>query len=127
MKTGKYKSYANQEKELHPSLGPHQKLGLPVKVFINDILAESLKNENDEHPLGSVVVKEMYDADKNPAGWAVMAKTHDISDGGNGWFWYEVTDSSDADKIAAIGNGVEGCVSCHTIGKDMVRTGFPLK
>ncbi|WP_298900580.1 cytochrome P460 family protein [uncultured Psychroserpens sp.] len=127
LKSGKYKSYTNQEKELHPSLGPHQKLGLPVKVFINNILAESLENGNEEHPLGSVVIKEMYDADENPAGWAVMAKTHDKSDDGNGWFWYEVTDSSDADKIAAIGNGVEGCVSCHTIGKDMVRTAFPLQ
>jgi hypothetical protein len=125
--SGKYKTYKNQEKELHPSLGPHQKLGLPVKVFINDIAAESLKKGNEEHPLGSVIVKEMYNKDNSPAGWAVMAKTHDKSDGGNGWFWYEVTDSSDADKIAAIGNGVEGCVSCHTIGTDMIRTAFPLQ
>ena len=56
-----------------------------------------------------------------------MAKTHDKTDGGNGWFWYEVTDDNDEDKLAAIGNGVEGCVSCHTIGRDMVRTAFPLK
>ncbi len=125
--SGKYRSYKNQEKELHPSLGPHQKLGLPVKVFINDILAESLDKNNDEHPLGSVIVKEMYDKDEIPAGWAVMAKTHDTSDGGNGWFWYEVTDSKDATKIAAIGNGVEGCVSCHASGRDMVRTAYPLK
>jgi predicted small secreted protein len=127
LKSGKYKSYANQEKEAHPSLGPHQKLGLPVRVFMNDIIAKSLEEGNDEHPLGSVVVKEMFTSDNKPNGWAVMAKTHDKTDGGNGWFWYEVTDDADADKIAAIGNGVEGCVSCHTIGTDMVRTAFPLK
>lgn len=124
---GKYKVYANQEKELHPSLGPHQKLGLPVKVFINDVLAASLDKNNDEHPLGSVLIKEMYNQDKTLSGWAVMAKTHDTSDDGNGWFWYEVTDPNDATKIAAIGNGVEGCVSCHVIGRDMVRTSYPLK
>jgi len=127
LKSGKYKSYTNQEKEAHPSLGPHQKLGLPVRVFMNDIIAESLEKGNDEHPLGSVIVKEMFTSDNKPNGWAVMAKTHDKSDGGNGWFWYEVTDDADADKLAAIGNGVEGCVSCHTIGRDMVRTAFPLK
>ncbi|MFS4493499.1 cytochrome P460 family protein [Maribacter sp. 2308TA10-17] len=126
LKEGKYKAYKNQEKELHPSEGPHQKVGLPVKVFINDILAKSLEAGNAEHPLGSVSVKEMYNEDNQPAGWAVFAKTHDKTDGGNGWFWYEVTDSEDATKIAAIGNGVIGCTSCHTIGKDMVRSKFPL-
>ena len=126
LKAGKYKVYSNQEKELHPSQGPHQKLGLPVKVFINDILAKSLKEGNEEHPLGSVSVKEMYDEDSKLSGWAVFAKTHDKSNDGNGWFWYEVTDPEDSEKIAAIGNGVQGCVSCHAIGKDMVRTAFPL-
>ncbi len=127
LKSGKYKSYSNQEAAAHPSLGPHQKLGLPVRVFMNDIIAKSLEAGNEEHPLGSVIVKEMFTADNTPNGWAVMAKTHDKADGGNGWFWYEVTDDNDADKLAAIGNGVGGCVSCHTIGKDMVRTAFPLK
>lgn len=127
LQSGKYRSFTNKEKEAHPSLGPHQKLGLPVRVFINDIIAKSLADGNDEHPLGSVIVKEMFNSDNTPAGWAVMAKTSDKSDNGNGWFWYEVTDSSDSEKIAAIGNGVVGCTSCHTIGKDMVRTAFPLK
>ncbi len=127
LKSGKYKEFSNKEKEAHPSLGPHQKLGLPVRVFMNDIIAESLKNGNKEHPLGSVIVKEMFNEDNTPNGWAVMAKTHDKADGGNGWFWYEVADSEDATKIVAVGNGVEGCFSCHAIGKDMVRTSFPLK
>ncbi len=125
--SGKYKeAFTNKEKESHPSLGPHTKLGLPVRVFMNDIIAESLKNGNEEHPLGSVIVKEMFNEDDVLSGWAVMAKTHDKADGGNGWFWYEVTDAKDQDKIAAIGNGVEGCITCHAIGKDMVRTAFPL-
>jgi len=128
LESGKYKeAFTNKEKEAHPSLGPHTQLGLPVRVFMNDIIAESLKNGNEEHPLGSVIVKEMFTKDNVIAGWAVMAKTQDTSDEGNGWFWYEVTDAKDATKIAAIGNGVEGCISCHSIGRDMVRTSFPLK
>jgi len=127
LKEGKYKSFSNKEKEMHASLGPHQKLGLPVRVFMNDLIAESLENGNDEHPLGSIIVKEMFTEDKSPYGWAVMVKTQDKSDNGNGWFWYEVTDDNDASKIAAIGNGVEGCYSCHAIGEDMVRTAFPLQ
>jgi len=126
LKSGKYKEFTNKEKEAHPSLGPHQKLGLPVRVFMNDIIAASLEKGNDEHPLGSVIVKEMFKEDNTPNGWAVMAKTHDKAQGGNGWFWYEVADSEDATKIVAMGNGIEGCFSCHTIGKDMVRTSFPL-
>ncbi len=127
LKSGKYKAYTNKETELHPSLGPHQKLGLPVRVYMNDIITNSLKSKNEEHPLGSVIVKEMFTADNKPNGWAVMVKTHEKTDGGNGWFWYEVTDDVNPNHTAAIGNGVEGCVGCHTIGTDMVRTAFPLK
>jgi len=127
LESGKYKAFPNKEKEAHPSLGPHTKLGLPVRVFMNNIIAESLKIGNEEHPLGSVIVKEMFNEDNILSGWAVVAKTHDKTDGGNGWFWYEVTDAKDATKIAAIGNGVEGCIGCHSIGKDMVRSSFPLK
>ncbi|MEM9142066.1 MAG: cytochrome P460 family protein [Bacteroidota bacterium] len=122
---GKYKAYTNQEKELHPSLGPHQRLGLPVKVFVNDVLASSLNQGNEEHPKGSVMVKEMYTENNELSGWAVMAKTQDKSDDGKGWFWYELTDPKDADMTLAMGNGVVGCIGCHSIGKDMVRSHFP--
>ncbi|MCM5662204.1 cytochrome P460 family protein [Galbibacter mesophilus] len=127
LKEGKYRDFETQEKELHPSLGPHQKLNLPVKVFINDVLAKSLDDKNAEHPKGSVIVKEMYDENESPMGWAVMVKTSDKTDGGKGWFWYEVTSNDNPDDIAAMGNGVVGCYSCHGIGRDMVRTEYPFK
>ena len=123
----KYQEFKNQETKLHPSLGPHTKLGLPVKVFMNDKITESLKAGNTEHPMGSGIVKEMFDKNEKLAGWAVMMKTQDKSNDGTGWFWYEVTSVDDKNAIAAIGNGVKGCTSCHTIGNDMVRTVFPLK
>jgi hypothetical protein len=94
---------------------------------MNDTITASLTAGNEEHPQGSIVVKEMFNEDKSPYGWAVMAKTHDASDNGKGWFWYEVTDSNDSTKIAAHGNGVMGCVKCHSSGDDLVRSAFPLK
>ena len=56
-----------------------------------------------------------------------MVKTSTKSDGGKGWFWYEVTSTTDSSAIPAMGNGVTGCASCHGIGADMIRSGFPLK
>ncbi len=128
LKSGAYKKFKTQEKEKHPSTGPHTQVGLPVQVFMNDIIASSLAANRDEHPMGASIVKEMFNKNGELAGWAVMVKTQDKSDDGLGWFWYEVTSAEDSDAIAAIGNGVNGCISCHQIGnRDMVRTAFPFQ
>jgi len=128
LQSGDYKSFKTQEKNAHPSAGPHTKLGLPVKVFMNDKIANSLAANEEEHPLGSIIVKEMFSEEVSLAGWAVMAKTQETSDGGAGWFWYEVTSTEDSNAIAAMGNGVNGCISCHSGGsRDMVRTAFPFE
>lgn len=124
--TKEYGAFETQEKNMHPSAGPHTKLGLPVKVYMNDIIANSLTANNSEHPLGSVIVKEMFDANNVLSGWAVMAKTQASTEDGKGWFWYEVTSTKDANSLQAMGNGVIGCTSCHSSGgRDMVKTEFP--
>lgn len=126
--TGKYKLFKNQESKAHPSLGPHTKLGLPVRVYMNDIIANSLKEGNEEHPKGSIIVKEMFDKNEVIQGWAVMVKTGLVTEeNGKGWFWYEVTSPTDSDAIAGKGNGIVGCYACHKVGADMVRTTFPLE
>lgn len=122
LKSGAYKDFKYKENEMHPSVGPHTQLGLPVQVYYNDTISASIKNGNTEHPVGSAIVKEMFSEDKILAGWAVMVKTEPKSDAGKGWFWYEVTSATDEDSLAAIGNGVPGCQSCHTVGNDMVRS-----
>lgn len=122
LKSGAYKQFKYQESEKHPSAGPHTQLGLPVQVYYNDKISASIKAKNEQHPVGSAIVKEMFDAENVLAGWAVMVKTEPKSDGGKGWFWYEVTSTTDKDALAAIGNGVPGCQSCHTVGSDMVRS-----
>lgn len=121
LNSGKYKSLKVQEKEQHKSAGPHEY----VRTFVSDKLAESVKagNANAEHPIGSYAIKEQY-KDGKQFGWSVMLKTGEATDGGKGWFWYEATDRTDITSKAALGNGVKGCVSCHTVGNDMVRSAF---
>ncbi len=128
LKSGAYKEFKTQEKEKHPSTGPHTQVGLPVRVFMNDGIANSLASNRDEHPMGASIVKEMFNKNGELSGWAVMVKTQDGSDNGLGWFWYEVTSTEDSGALAAMGNGVNGCISCHQIGnRDMVRTSFPFQ
>jgi len=124
LQSGAYKSWKNKEKAVHKSDGPHEN----VRAFINDTLAESLNKGNKEHPASSVIVKEQYNAKDESLGWAVMAKTAEKTDAGKGWFWYEVLSDQDISQKAAIGNGVPGCVGCHTPSpKDMVLIPFPFK
>jgi len=91
-------------------------------------LADSLKKGSKEHPAGSVIVKEQYNAKGESLGWAVMVKTSDQTNSGKGWFWYEVLSDKDISQKAAMGNGVPGCVGCHAPSpKDMVLIPFPFK
>jgi len=127
LNTKKYQEFKTQESEAHPSIGPHTKIGWPVRTYMNDILSKSMTDGNKEHPIGSAVVKEMFNDQNVLNGWAVYTKTQDDTASGKGWFWYEVTSTDDSSAIQGIGNGVNGCVGCHAIGKDMVRSAFPFK
>ena len=80
------------------------------------------------HPAGSAAVKEMYDEDKNLAGWAVSVKVDAESDGGKNWYWYEVTSATDPTQIVVDGFGPPLCVSCHRRGgRDLVLVPYPLE
>ncbi len=127
LQAGEYKKFKAQESDTHPSAGPHTKFGLPVRVFMDPTIDASLKAGNKSHPIGSSVVKEMYDATKKLMGWAVMVKTNTDSNGGKGWFWYEVISTTDGTKPVAAGNGVAMCAGCHGLGKDFVLSKHPLK
>ncbi len=127
LKTGAYRRWNARESTSHPGRGPHTKLQAPVKTYMNDTLAASMQAENDRHPIGATSVKEMLKPDGSLTGWAVAIKTQNDSAAGRGWYWYEVTSTSDASEVPAIGNGVQGCVGCHAPGKDYVLTSWPLK
>ena len=128
LKEGGYKNFTAKESAAHASRGPHAKFGWPVRVFLDSKMDASLKAGNVSHPAGASIVKEMYNEKGDRLmGWAVMVKTGADSEGGKGWFWYETTDTSDAKKIVAGGNGVPGCFGCHSVGSDFVLTTFPLQ
>ena len=58
LREGSYKNFAAKESALHASAGPHTKVGLPVRVFLDPKMAESLRAGNDSHPAGTGIVKE---------------------------------------------------------------------
>ncbi len=129
LRSGEYKNtFTAKESASHPGRGPHTMPQLPVLVFYNAILEKSFKAGNVVHPKNSIAVKEMYSAQNRLAGWAVMAKTGTDSKDGKNWFWYEATSTTDAGAVPGAGNGIPGCISCHsTGGTDLVLTGWPLQ
>lgn len=123
-----YEKLAAKETKPHPSAGPHTSVGLPVRVFMNAVLDQSMAAENESHPKGSAVVKEMFSKDGALRGWAVAVKTDDNSgDGGEGWYWYEVTSTTDGSNPVAAGKGVGLCAGCHVAGTDFVLSEYPLQ
>ena len=73
-------------------------------------------------------MKEMYSEDGSELlGWAVMVKTQEDSAQGQGWFWYETTNTEDSSDIVGVGNGLPLCSGCHSTGKDFVLTEYPPK
>ncbi len=98
-----YKNIFNNKKKLnnHEWIGHrhdnrYQNSIIMRPVFINNIIVSSLEKKNKGHPKGFIIVKEVYNKDNTLAGWAVMVKTQEKNDDGKGWFWYEVTSTSDA-------------------------------
>ncbi len=128
LKAGSYRSFESQESEKHASRGPHAKFSWPVRVYLDAKIDASLAAGNASHPAGSSIVKEMYSEDGSELlGWAVMVKTQEDSAQGQGWFWYETTNTEDSSDIVGVGNGLPLCSGCHSTGKDFVLTEYPPK
>lgn len=124
LKALKYSNWSRESKP-HQTQGPHRSGTL---VYINPTLEKSLKAGNVSHPKGAVAVKQLYEADlKTPAGWAVMQKVEDSSQGGRGWYWFEVFVSQNGFRYIADGKGVQLCTGCHAPGKDFILTKYPLQ
>jgi len=92
-------------------------------VFINQMLDDSLAAENPTHPMGAAAVKEIFSDQDDFLGWAVEVKVEADSNGGDGWYWYEVIEGN----VYADGLGVGLCTGCHSnSGIDFVLTNYPL-
>jgi hypothetical protein len=112
----------NAESAVHAGSGssPH---GM-VRVYVNDILDQSLADGNSSHPIGSSAIKELYGADGTTrVGWAVSVKTAEDSGDGMGWYWYRSINGD----MTADGNGVAECTGCHMPGVDFFTTTYPLQ
>jgi hypothetical protein len=123
LKAGSYLGFP-AESVVHDSTGPH---GGKVRTYITPSLEASLKAGNTEHPIHAAAIKELYLSGMSVQGWAVSVKTKDTSDGGNGWYWYEIYSATDPSSPVADGNGVPLCYNCHAAGKDFVLSPFPLQ
>jgi hypothetical protein len=115
---GNYLGWA-AEGSIHTANSPHPS---KVRVFVNDLLLESLEEGRAEHPAGAAAVKEIYGPTSNLRGWAVTVKLQDEAENGQGWYWYERVGAS----VFADGRGAVGCTGCHSLGTDYFRTPFPL-
>lgn len=126
LETGAYKCWA-QESKVHKSAGPH--LG-NVKTYINDALRKSFENGDAEHPKGAIAVKELFrQSTTKVIGWAVGIKTQAKSNGGAGWYWYEIIDYATNNPDVYVGQNLAVCTNCHKgkAAKDFVLSPFPLQ
>jgi hypothetical protein len=124
LKAGSYKNWSAESK-IHASVAVH---AAAARVFINSTIETSMKASNTSHPVGSALVKELYQSDyKTLRGWAVMVKTTTTNKNGSDWYWYEILSTTSGTNPVANGNGVSLCTGCHSSGKDSVRTAYPLQ
>lgn len=112
---GEYKSWAQQDSLTRTSIHGY------AKTYFNSALKDSQDAGSQNHPIGSIALKELYDNDQSTiTGYALMQKISDQS-GGDSWLWYEdlnfATDSVDFYDI-----GLGTCTGCHSSGVDFLRT-----
>ncbi len=107
------------EPAVHPSSGPHG----PVRVFFNGTSVDSLRANNATHPVGSILVKELYAPDGTELiGHALDVKV-EAGAGKDTWLFFEGTLPGYRDNF--YGRGHETCHGCHEAGTDYVTSSLP--
>ncbi|MDY7226840.1 hypothetical protein [Hyalangium rubrum] len=107
------------EPAVHDSGGPHGQ----VRVFFNDTAVQSLRADNATHPVGAILVKEIYSGDgKELVGHALEAKVKS-GHGKDTWLFFEGPLPEDRRNL--YGRGHEACHGCHAAGRDYVTTPLP--
>jgi hypothetical protein len=118
VKDRRYKDWL-AEPAVHASGGPHG----PVRVFFNDTSVASLRADNAVHPVGTILVKEVYAPDgKELVAHALNVKV-EAGPGKDTWLYFE--GALPAYKNNFYGRGHETCHGCHEAGKDYVTTSLP--
>jgi hypothetical protein len=122
LRGGAYRAWAG-ESAPHLSTGPH---GGKVRTFVSPGLLTSLQR-GGAHPKDATAIKELYGAGDAVTGWAVGIKLAGDSEGGKGWYWYEVFSTQRGASPGFAGRGLALCSNCHRDGRDYVLTPVPLQ
>jgi len=94
----------------------------PARIFFNATLVDSIEAGHSSHPKGSIVVKEVYEADMATLmGYALDVKIRNGS-GANTWLFYEGL-APKYDEVREIGS--DACAGCHSAGTDYLRASLP--
>lgn len=120
VRDGRYRSWLG-EPVPRDSVRSH---GPKVRVFFNDVLAESMRAGNTTHPVGSITVKELYESDgKTLHGHALDVKVAE-GPGKDTWVFYEGFGPDSDDNY--YGRAHATCHGCHSEGgRDYVVTPLP--
>lgn len=119
VREGRYKDWL-AEPGVHETRAPH---GSKVRVFFNDTVVQSLRAGNTTHPVGSILVKELYEGDgKTLRGHALDVKISE-GPGKDTWLFYEGFGPEYASNY--YGRGHSSCHGCHASGSDYVTSPLP--
>ena len=102
----KYKMWPGHE-GFKEGQSPHGRIH---RIFINDILYNSLPNKSKIAPIGSIIIKENYDIEKQLKGLTVMVKVKDFNPKINNWYWV----SYDNNGNTVLSGKVPFCSDCHS-------------
>ncbi len=119
VREGRYKEWL-AEPSVHDTRAPH---GDKVRVFFNAIVVPSLRDGNATHPVGSMLVKELYEDDgKTLRGHALDVKITEGA-GKDTWIFYEGFGPDYSSNY--YGRGHSTCHGCHEAGSDYVTSPLP--
>ncbi|HEX8433509.1 MAG TPA: hypothetical protein VF697_00335 [Archangium sp.] len=119
VREGRYKDWL-AEPSVHDTRAPH---GSKVRVFFNDTVVQSMRDSKATHPVGSILIKELYENDgKTLRGHALDVKVSEGT-GKDTWLFYEGFAPDYARNY--YGRGHETCHGCHSSGTDYVTTPLP--
>jgi hypothetical protein len=117
-----YASWA-KEADYHSSAGPH---GGGVRVYYSPKAAAAVRSGAADLPAGAASVKELTNGGAL-YGYAVWVKVQDATDGGNGFYWYELIRQGGKDSVYGDARGSSDCVGCHSTGKDYNLSTLPFE
>jgi hypothetical protein len=105
---GFYKAWKCESMIFNPRLtGNHGR----HRICANDLLVGSTAGT---YPVGASSVKELFDANDQPNGWAVGLKI-EAAEGPQTWYWYERRGTNPMGTPKADGTAPPDCAVCHQL------------